>query len=301
MKILLTGSEGQLGQALIKTKPKNITNESIELFAFNKNDLDITNEDVINKKIKELRPNIVINAAAYTNVEKAESESNIAFQVNSLGPKLIAKALLQNGGKLLQISSDYVFDGETNNEYKTDHKRSPISIYGKTKSNGEKFIEEILNPTKQVIILRSSWIMGIYGENFAKKMLQMHKNKNSFKVISDQYGSPTSAISLAKFIWQLTEMEIKKTSIPSIIHWRNSGIASWYDVAVAIGEISLEIGLLNNSAKVIPIKTYEYKTKAKRPIFSLLDCRDTYSKLKIFPQHWRKALKEELLIKSKII
>ena len=299
MKILLTGSEGQLGQAFIKTRPKNISNESIELFALNKNDLDITNEDLINKKIKEIRPNIVINAAAYTNVEMAEAQSNIAFQVNSLGPKLIANALLKNGGKLLQISSDYVFDGETNNEYKTDHKRSPISIYGKTKSNGEKFIEEILYPTKQLIILRSSWIMGIYGENFAKKMLQMHKNKNSFKVVSDQYGAPTSAISLAKFIWKLTEMEIKKTSIPSIIHWRNSGIASWYDVAVAIGEISLEIGLLNNTAKVIPIKTYEYKTKAKRPIFSLLDCKETYSKLKILPQHWRKALKEELLIKSK--
>ena len=205
MRILLTGSLGQLGQAFLKMQPKMIANESIELFSLNKNDFNITNETLVNKKIKEIKPHLVINAAAYTNVEKAESESEIAFEVNSLGPKFISKALLKNGGKLLQISTDFVFDGATNKAYKTNHKRSPISIYGETKSNGEKFIEDILYPTKQAIILRSSWIMGIYGENFANKILEMHKNKRSFKVISDQFGAPTSAIGLAKFCWKLIE------------------------------------------------------------------------------------------------
>lgn len=291
MKILLTGSSGQLGQEIISQKPS-----SIELIQSNRNSIDLQNPTSCLNAIDDSKPDWIINCGAYTNVEKAEIESNKAMQINALAPKIFAKKLKLNGGKILQISTDYVFDGTKNIPYRTLDKKNPINTYGLSKSKAEDYIEGILTGTNQGLILRSSWVMGSTGKNFALTMIKLHQEKKNIKVVSDQFSSPTSTNSLATACWRLIDVYEKNIDgnlkSPRIFHWSDSGIASWYEIAIAVGEIALEEGLIKKQAKVIPISTSEYLSKTKRPSFSCLDCTSTSKFLNLNQKPWKKGLRD---------
>ena len=293
MKILLIGSNGQLGKALIKSKPQDF-----ELILSNKNLLNLENKKSISSFIKEINPDWILNCGAYTNVEKAEKEKELAFKINAEAPKAISEILLETNGKLLHISTDFVFDGNRTSPYPTHHSRNPLNAYGYTKCKGEEFIEEILSDKHKAVILRTSWLMGPYGNNFALKMLSLLQNKNELKVVADQKGCPTSTRTLANACWRILTVKEKelfsKADAVPILHWSDEGYATWYDVAITISEISRELGLIETPAKIIPVDSQAYPSTTKRPSYSLLNCLSTRELLQLKGENWRSTLKKDL-------
>ena len=294
MKVLLTGANGQVGNALIRTKPSHI-----DLYPTSRSNLELSNPQDCFDMVKAIKPDWIINSGAYTFVDKAEKEPELAIAINAGAPKAFANAILKEGGKLLQISTDFVFDGSQSVPYTPSSMRSPINVYGKSKAKGEIEIENLLTNRNQSVILRTSWVMGPTRTNFALTMLKLHKEKNIISVVADQVGSPTTTATLSDAIWKIISMnsDIQDCSngSPQVLHWCNSGVASWYDIAIAVGEISEEIGLINKKANVLPIQTINYPTPAKRPTYSILDNSLTQEKLRLTPIHWRKALKDLLI------
>ena len=287
MKILITGAEGQLGKVLNLTKPRN----NDYLFC-NKKIMDITNSSNCRDVIKQFKPDWIINCAAYTAVDNAEDNPENAFLVNSYGPKLICEEIVKYGIRLLHISSDFVFNGKDNLPYQTDHEVDPLSIYGKSKAEGEKYILNFPNN----IILRTGWLYGDKGNNFLNTILRLndvflHKDE-SLKVIFDQVGAPTSTYSLARLCWKILAIENINVEFKSslISHWSDSGVASWYDFAQAIIEISFAKGLLHKRVKVQPIFSSEFNAKAIRPNYSVLDSSETKKMYNIKPDYWREEL-----------
>ena len=287
MKILITGSEGQLGRVLNLTKPTN----NNYLFC-NKKIMDITNSSNCKDILKKFNPDWIINCAAYTAVDNAEDDSENAFLVNSLGPKILCEEVFKIGARLLHISSDFVFNGENNSPYQTDHKVDPLSIYGKSKAEGEKYILKFPGN----IILRTGWLYGDKGNNFLKTILSLNNNffykGESLKVIFDQIGTPTSSYSLARLCWKILfsgNLSLERKS-SLIFHWSDAGVASWYDFAKAIINISFEKGLLEERAKVEPIFSSEFNSRAKRPNYSVLNCSETKKLFNIDQVYWREEL-----------
>lgn len=288
MKILLTGATGQLGLNLITTKPSYV-----KLICPNKSELNLENSIQCFDVVSKYKPDWVINCGAYTNVDGAEKEIDKAFLINRDAPRSLAKAIKTFGGQILHISTDFVFNGRHNKPYKIEDKIDPINVYGLSKAEGEANIEEYLKETNQSLILRTSWLMGPRGNNFASKMLQLHKQKEVIKVVNDQFGSPTSTISLSMAIWLLIEKYSIKSNLlnlPSILHWSDLGIASWFDIAISVGEIADNLEILNKPAKVIPIASDEYITNAKRPKNSVLDSSLCRNIINLKGNHWRKML-----------
>ena len=271
MKVLLTGSQGQLGFSIQKSTPKGV-----ELLSLNKNQFDLSQTNKIKKILESIRPDFIINCGAYTNVDMAEDEKEKVMKINANSVKEISLYLKQNGGNLIQISTDYVFDGLKVNAYKVNDKVSPINQYGLSKAKAEKFIKEILGETNQSVIIRTSWLMGTISNNFLLTMIKLHQTKKEINVVSDQISCPTSTKTLAKACWKVIKLKMEKNlykfNFMPILHWCDNGIASWYDIAQAIGEISEKNGLVDYPAIINPIKSENYPSKAKRPNFSLLDC-----------------------------
>ena len=215
--------------------------------------------------------------------------------VNSEAPTEIAKALKITGGKLLHISTDFVFDGESSKPYTIDDKPNPINMYGKSKLLGENGIKNVFQNNDQYIILRTSWVMGSEGNNFAKTMLKLLNSKEKISVVYDQIGCMTSSKYLSIICWLIIQKDIAKNiNNQKIFHWTDAGVSSWFDIATAIGELSFNINLLKKPAKVVPISSSNFPTKAKRPNFSLLDCSSTKELLKIENNYWRFSLLEIL-------
>lgn len=297
MKILLTGSSGQLGKQIIKSAPKEIN-----LIVTTRKELDLSNSDKCFDFVDKYKPDWVINAGAYTLVNKAEEEPETAFAINASAPYAFAKALKFYGGNLLQISTDSVFNGKFGNPLMFQNKRSPINIYGASKALGEENIEKVLGKSNMAVILRTSWLVGPEGRNFVLNILNMHKKNQNISVVADQVGCLTSTLTLAAACWKV----IKKHSsinkyIPGdvpILHWCDAGVASWYDIAFAVGEISKNIGIINNPSKVFPITTEEFPSKAKRPKYSVLECTKTRNILALPVINWRSSLKKVLEIHS---
>ena len=287
MKILLIGASGQLGQTLIKTKPQNI-----EIIECNRSNIDLSNLELINDFILSSNANFVINSAAYTGVDKAELESELAYQINAEAPNAISNAVSKIKGSLIHISTDFVFDGTKNLPYKPKDHVNPLGVYGKSKAKGEEYVLKLKNN----YVVRTSWLYGDFGKNFCLTMLRLHKEKSLAKeplrVVYDQIGVPTSTYSLSRFCWKIIDSLSNSKIIPSLLHWSDAGVASWFDFAFAIGEIGVEKGLISEAAKVIPIKTNEYPLPAKRPHFSLLNCEESTNILKENQFHWRVELKK---------
>ena len=251
IEVLVTGSNGQLGRCLNYIKHKH----SIIKFHFlNHNNLDITNHQSTLRYIKENELDYIINCAAYTNVDKAEDEPNKAKKINVLGLENLVKISEIFHIKLIHISTDYVFDGYCNHELKELDKTNPIGVYGKTKLNGEKLV---LNSKGQAIVIRTSWLFSPFGNNFVKTILSLSSSNQKISVINDQYGKPTYGLDLAEVIIKL--INSSKSFNNKIYHFSNEGVTSWYDFAKSIIELS------GSKSTLVPIKSFEYSSKAIRP------------------------------------
>ena len=294
MKVLLTGAAGQLGQALIASRP-----EEIEVIATSRGGghglmaLDLSDAEACRDAVLRHRPDWVLNGGAYTAVDKAEREPELARAVNAGAPRAFAKALSNTGGCLLQLSTDFVFNGQQGSPYRPDQGRDPLGVYGATKAAGEEEVEQVLGASGRAVILRTSWVMGPVGRNFALTMLRLHQERQQISVVADQVGCPTSTLTLARACWRVIASG-RNTGLSGIHHWCDAGAASWYDVAVAVGELAQAIGLLAKAAAVHPISTADYPTPAQRPSYSLLDCTATRRALDLEPLHWRQALRRVL-------
>tara|TARA_A100001388_G_scaffold189430_1_gene142455 strand:+ start:1602 stop:2498 length:897 start_codon:yes stop_codon:yes gene_type:complete len=286
MKVLLTGSSGQLGREIIHLKPSGIN-----LVKANRFCLDLSNPESCQSYIKRIKPDWIINCGAYTNVEQAESEKELAYLINSLSVKYLAESIKNINSKFIQISTDYVFNGNQNSPYLPEDLKSPINVYGKTKSIGEDFINKIFKNNNKAIIIRTSWLMGPTGQNFALKMLDLLSSKEKVNVIDDQIGSPTSTNTLAKACWQTINLNTKGKSLPPILHIANEGEASWFDIAIEIKKIAKDIGLIQKPVTINPISSSNYPTKAKRPKYSVLDCKSSLQSISQKNNHWKSALK----------
>ena len=280
MKVLITGSNGQLGSE-IKELASDYKN--LECVFKDLPELDICDAEVLNTFIIDQHINAVINCAGYTAVDKAEEEALIAQKVNSEGVLNLANALKKVDGKLIHISTDYVFDGNHSQPYKESDPVSPVGVYGETKRAGEL---AVLNSSIDAIVIRTSWLYSGYGNNFVKTMLRLGNDKESIQVVSDQIGTPTYAKDLAKTCLNILS-DAGSTNISkkgSLYHYSNEGVTSWYDFATAI----MEIG--NIDCKVIPIETKDYPTQARRPMYSVLDKSKIKSDFKLTIPHWRDSL-----------
>ena len=288
MKVLLTGAGGQLGQALIASAP-----EGIELVATSRQQLDLTDHEACRGAVQQHQPDWVLNAGAYTAVDKAESEPELAHAVNAGAPEAFARALDQHGGRLLQISTDFVFNGTQGTPYQPEQARYPLGVYGASKAAGEAAVQTIFGGGGRGLILRTSWVIGPVGRNFALTMLRLHRERDQLGVVADQVGCPTSTLNLAQACWQILQIAFDR-ELPAVMHWSDAGAASWYDVAVAVGQIGADLGLIDTPAAVQPITTADYPTPAERPAYSLLDCTATRAALGLNGEHWQQALKTVL-------
>jgi len=282
MRVLITGSNGQLGSE-IKKLAANYKKLDFVFKALP--ELDICNFEALQAFIIDHKINIVINCAAYTAVDKAEEDAEIAEKVNSKGVINIVNALQTVNGKLIHISTDYVFDGDHFLPYKETDPVSPIGVYGETKRAGEL---AVINSDIDSIVIRTSWLYSSNGNNFVKTMLRLGKEKESLGVIFDQVGTPTYARDLAKTCLEIltgvNSLKISKNG--NLYHYSNEGVASWYDFAISI----MELG--GQNCKVNPIQTKDYLTLAKRPQYSVLNKSKIKTDFKIEIPYWRDSLKD---------
>ena len=287
MRILITGSDGQLGQML----QASLSNHTLE--AHDRPTLDLLDEAAVAAKFAEFKPDAVVNAAAYTAVDKAESDVELATAINCTAAATLARECATHDARLFHISTDFVFDGKQSTPYKPDDACNPISVYGKTKRDGELAILECL-PQRSVII-RTAWLYSAVGNNFVKTMLRLMKERPQLKVVADQVGTPTNAATLAAVIGEL----IPQQDVSGIFHWTDAGAASWYDFAVAIYEEASELGMLNSTVEILPIPASEYPTPARRPAYSVLDKSATYTHISLPITHWRVQLRQVMAALSR--
>ncbi len=279
MKVLITGGAGQLGIELQRVCPANV-----EITAPRSSELDITDQAHTAKAVDRVRPDVIINAAAYTAVDRAESEPERAFAVNSEGAANLASAAAASEARLIHISTDFVFDGQKSHPYVPSDPPAPLNVYGRSKLQGEIEVARILG--KHSVIIRTSWVYSAHRHNFVRTMLSLMSERKELKVVADQAGTPTWARGLAEVVWKAAlHPEINGT-----FHWSDSGIASWYDFACAISRIGTNLGILSSPPTILPINTHEYPTPARRPYYSVLDKGDTSDALGIIPMHWEDNL-----------
>lgn len=283
-KIIVIGSNGQLGNCIRKIAPD--FELDYEFIFTDSQTVDITNEDQVNTFFSNEKPDFCINASAYTAVDLAEKESEKAFAINADGVANLAKACAENRAILIHVSTDYVFDGETNLDYSEDDFTSPIGVYGESKLKGEELALEI-NP--ETIIVRTSWLYSEFNKNFVKTMLHLFSQKDELGIVADQYGQPTNANDLAKAIMDIIETP-KKTF--GVFHFSNYPETTWFEFAKKIAEFS------QSSVKLNALTTEQYPTPAKRPKRSTM-CLDKIEKIyKIEPKHWENSLEECIEILS---
>ncbi len=284
MRILVTGAEGQLGRELLHTAPT-----SHEVTAYGRAELDITDVDGVESEIARRKPDLIVNTAAFTAVDRAEQESELAFSVNAEGARNVSRAAMAHGARLIHISTDFVFDGARGRPYQPDDPPNPQSAYGASKRRGEEYVSEETGGS--ALILRTAWLYSRFGSNFVTAVLQRMSDGQPLRIVADQVGTPTWARGLAEAIWRAATV----TQLQGLHHWTDAGVASWYDFAVAIQEEALSCGLLRQPVEIRPTTTSDYPTPARRPPYSVLDKSITWSGLAIQPPHWRAALRSMLL------
>ena len=275
MKALIVGAAGQLGRALLRTAPAGA-----ELVAFDRAELDITDRAAVERTIGESGADIVFNAAAYTAVDKAESEIDRARAINAEAVGYLATAAKAHGALFVHVSTDFVFGGDAGTPYTPETQTNPLGVYGLTKLEGEKAAGE------DSLIVRTAWVYDRDGQNFVNTMLRLMDERDMLSVVADQIGTPTLADDLAVALWKLAE-----AGETGVLHFTNSGVASWYDFAVAIQDEAVAAGRLARAIPVSPIRTVDYPTPARRPHYSVLDCSETYKRLGEPARHWRTALR----------
>ena len=283
MKVLLTGGSGQLGQALLRSAPPGI-----ELIAPTRAEFDLADAGSLERWLETHKPAAVINAGAYTAVDKAESEPELAFTINANAPGVLAQGCARIDAKLVHLSTDFVFDGRRGIAYQPDDERTPLSVYGASKAEGERRIAAV--PGLRWLTIRTAWVYAAHGKNFMLTMLRLFGERKTVSVVADQIGTPTSAGTLGACVFRALASE----GPSQVLHYTDAGVASWYDFAVAIYEEARALGLLSHDVEITPITSAQYPTPARRPAFSVLDKRAALERLQLQPIHWRKVLRSVL-------
>lgn len=279
MKVLITGAAGQLARCILDRISPEWT-----VLALSSSELDVSDYDQVHSVVSRLNPDIIINTAAYTAVDKAEGEPEKAANVNTNGPKFLAEAAAEHNARLYHISTDYVFDGKSKTPYIEDDKTNPLSAYGKTKLEGEL---AVLTANPQAIIIRTAWVFSEYGNNFVKTMLRLGRERSELNVINDQCGCPTYAGDLADAILTLIE---KDRAQPGVYHFCGDSMTTWYGFAEAIFAEAAKQPAISVNPKLNPILTEQYPTPATRPFYSVLDCKKIEA-MGIKRSDWRGQLK----------
>lgn len=275
MKALILGAGGQLGRALVTTAPA-----TVQAIAFTSAQLDITDAAAVARAVDLAQPTVILNAAAYTAVDRAERDQGGAHAVNALAVGHLAAAARQIDARLIHVSTDFVFDGTSGTPYTPEASTNPLSVYGHTKLAGE------LAAGPEALVVRTAWVYAAQPGNFVHTMLRLMADRDEVRVVADQVGSPTWAASLADALWRLAPLQIT-----GVLHYTDSGAASWYDFAVAIHEEALALGILQRPVHIVPIITADYPTPARRPTYSILDKTATFLALGGAAPHWRENLR----------
>jgi dTDP-4-dehydrorhamnose reductase len=278
VRVLITGAGGQLGRALTAAAPQGEV-----LKACTHAELDIAQEAAVRALFAGFSPELVINAAAFTRVDDAERNPEDAARANATGPQVLAAACRTAGAWLTHVSTDFVFDGGQSHPYEPRAAAQPLSVYGRTKLVGETAVVRELG--ERCAVVRASWLYSAAG-GFAARMLTLMKSRPELRVVSDQVGAPTHAAGLAGVLWAISTRRAA-----GLWHWCDSGVASWYDFAVAIAEEAVRFRLLPSAPPIVPIGTADYPTAAARPAYSVLDKRATEKLLAVTAPHWRSALR----------
>jgi dTDP-4-dehydrorhamnose reductase len=281
MRALITGAGGQVGRAWTRA-----ARPGWEISALTRSQLDVGDETATAEAVEALRPDVIVNAAAFTAVDLAQSEQAAAWRANRDGARNLARAAQRCGARLAHISTDFVFDGRSARPYRPGDPTAPLSVYGASKRAGEEAVSEVL---PQALIVRTGWVYGGQGANFLTTMLRLMNQDGSVRVVDDQIGTPTSAASLAEGLWRLIEFGAE-----GLYHYTDAGVASWYDFAQAIAEEASAAGRAPVAARVMPINTSDFPTAAPRPAFSVLDKSETWNLLGGPAPHWRAALRAVL-------
>ena len=259
MRILVTGSKGQLGSEIVALQTQETNHQ---WFNFDRDELDITDREAVEQFAITNKIDGIINCAAYTNVDKAEEDVTLCYKVNRDAPQYLAQAIEKVDGFIIHISTDYVFDGTNNIPYTEQDKPNPVTIYGKSKIEGEQYVCE---SCKQHIIIRTAWVYSSYGKNFVKTMMNLTATKSELKVVFDQCGTPTYAVDLANAIFDIVENR-KYEGNTGIYHFSNEGVCSWYDFAKQIAKLAG-----NTNCNIQPCHSNEFPSPVKRPAYSVFD------------------------------
>ena len=266
-RIVLTGAGGQFGQTLVACWPDSLLSQ-YELIPLMRGDLDIADAAAVHSTLDALQPALIINAAAYTAVDKAESEAEAAFAINERGVANLAAA---STCPLIHLSTDFVFDGAASTPYAENTATAPLSVYGKSKLAGEK---ALLAQKPDAMIIRTSWLYSEYGANFVKTMLRLLSERDALSIVNDQIGSPTSTHSLAAVVCSAASTRLDSAAMPKepsgIFHWSDGASITWFDFALEIQTQALALGLLKSRCTLRPIPTSEYPTPAARPLYSVM-------------------------------
>ena len=283
MKVLITGAGGQLGRELQVTCP-----EEVDLTACDRKQLDITQEVQIRRVLDEVHPELIVNAAAYSAVDRAEQEKDLAFAVNAEGTHNLARGAIEAGARLIHISTDFVFSGSQGRPYLPDSETEPQGVYGASKLAGEEHVLKVCNA--RGLVVRTAWVYSRFRSNFVKTMLRLMSEREEVSVVMDQIGTPTWAQSLARLIWS----NRNRPDLHGVYHWTDAGVASWYDFAIAIQEEARGLGLLQAANRVLPVTTADFPTAARRPPYSVLDTTRTRNDFRVESFHWRRQLRAML-------
>ena len=284
MKVLITGKNGQVGSCLV-SQLSNMT--EINFLALSREELDITNAEQVSKIVNEYKPSVIINAAAYTAVDKAESEVELANAINNLGPKNLAKAAAQVNAAIIHISTDYVFAGNKEGLYTETDEVNPQGVYGQTKLAGE---ESVAQECDAHIILRTAWVFSEFGNNFVKTMLRLAQTRDTLGVVGDQFGGPTYAGDIAKAIISIAQQLQQGSTKFGVYNYSGYPHVSWQEFASEIFEKAFAKNLIQSPITVNSILTADYPTPAKRPANSKLDCSKITTDFSIQPSDWKAAL-----------
>jgi len=282
-RILLTGKNGQLG-----TECRLVIPSDCEVIAVDRSRFDLTHPDAIAKTIREIQPDVLLHAAAWTAVDKAEDCEEEAFAVNATATEVLASCMAQLGGRMVFVSTDYVFSGEGEVPWQENDSVAPLNAYGRTKLAGEKAMAAHLGDRGHVV--RTSWLYGRQGANFVRTMLNLMRSGRALKVVEDQVGSPTWAGGLAKALFALA----RASEAPTMMHYTDEGIVSWFEFAVAIRELGLKHQLPLEESSVSPCPGTEYPTPAARPSWSPMHFSHAWGDLGILPSNWKQALEKAL-------
>jgi dTDP-4-dehydrorhamnose reductase len=281
MKVLVLGAGGQVGRAVACLAPAGY-----QVVGRTRAQLDITDAAALSDTLAAGRFDWIVNAAAFTGVDQAEEQVQTAVAINDTAVSAMALAAARNGTRVLQVSTDFVFDGAAGIAYLPSNSPRPLSVYGRSKLQAERHILNL----PQGVVLRTSWIYAAFGRNFVLTMLKLMRERDEVRVVCDQIGSPTWANGLARTIWAL----IAAGAPGAIYHWSDAGVASWYDFAVAIQEEAIERALLQKPVPIVPIRSAQYPARARRPAFSVLNCDATCAAFKLVALHWRENLRSML-------